>query len=97
MLFLGGKPLSSAHISMELSTPEPSVSLHLATQTQAAQGITAVTSHHSIKDFSVSCRAEAGERGGTGRYFLPLSFLPFLPFFMETLVYLHIEDLKSTN
>lgn len=33
VMFLRGKPHSSEYISMELSPPEPSVSLHLAPQT----------------------------------------------------------------
>lgn len=96
VMFLRGKPHSSEYISMELSPPEPSVSLHLAPQTWAALGTTAVTFHHSIKDFPVSCKATAGR--GSGKYiFLFPFFLPILPSFMETLVCLHFKDYKNTN
>lgn len=78
-----GKPLSGEYTSTELSTPEPSVSLHLAAPTRAALGIIAVTFHHSIKDFPVSWTAGAG--AGSGRYSYPLSFLlSFLPFFLPS-------------
>lgn len=70
-----GTPLSAEHISMEPTILEPSVSLHLATRTRAAFGITAFTFHHSIKDFPVSCTARAG--GGSPDY--SSNFLSFLP------------------
>ncbi len=59
VMFLRGEALSCEHISMELNPPEPSVSPHLAPQTQGALGITAVTFHHSSRDCPVRCNSEA--------------------------------------
>lgn len=79
---------------MELSTPEPSVSLHLVPHTRAALGITAVTFHHGIKGFPVSCKAGAG--GGGGKYFFHLSFLPSIPSLLHGNTGLHaLQRLKE--
>lgn len=86
VMFLRGKPLSGEHISMELNTPEPSVSHHLALQTQDALGSTAITFHQSIKDFSVRCKIEAAGVGG--KYFFPFAFLSSV----TSLVCLHVRD-----
>lgn len=59
-MLLQGNSISGEHISMELGIPEPSVSLHLVPETRVTLGTTAVTSHHGIKDFAVSCKAGAG-------------------------------------
>ncbi len=79
VMFLRGEALSCERISMELSPPEPSVSPHLAPQTQGALGITAVTFHHSSRDCPVRCNSEA--EGGSGKYFF--SFLFSINFFLS--------------